>query len=93
MVDDDRCTHRNHEVPLDDREPGTARRESEDVVADQKHVVQLLSTLSAEERYVALSAKAEGIGYPELAEYLGKSAYAVKKDGLPRDSRAPRHGA
>ena len=48
-------------------------------MADREQIDQLLDTLSPEERYVVLSAKVEGIGYPELAEHLGKSVDAVKK--------------
>ncbi len=79
LIDDCRRAFRNHEVPLEDREPGSVRAGSEDVVADREQVVQLLDGLSPEERYVVLSAKIEGIGYPELAEHLGKSVDAVKK--------------
>ena len=35
--------------------------------------------LSGEERYVLISAKLDGVGYPELALQLGKSAEAVRK--------------
>ena len=79
LVDDHRRAFRSHEVPIEDREPWTAGPGSEDVVADREQVLQLLHALSPEERYVVLSAKVEGIGYPELAEHLGKSVDAVKK--------------
>lgn len=79
LVDDHRRAFRSHEVPLEDREPRSAREGSEAVVANREQVAQLLDGLSPEERYVVLSAKVEGIGYPELAEHLGKSADAVKK--------------
>lgn len=81
LIDDYSRAYRNHEVPLDEREPRSARRGSEEVVADQEYVTQLLRALSAEERYVVLSAKVDGIGYPELAAHLGKSVDAVRKMG------------
>lgn len=79
LVDDLRRAFRSHEVSLEDREPHSPREGSEAVVANREHVAQLLDGLSPEERYVVLSAKVEGIGYPELAEHLGKSVDAVKK--------------
>ena len=79
LVDDYRRAFRSHEVSIEAREPRTMRPGSEDVVADREQVVQLLHALSPEERYVVVSAKVEGIGYPELAEDLGKSVDAVKK--------------
>ena len=79
LVDDYRRAFRSHEVSIEAREARTVRPGSEDVVADRDQVVQLLRALSPEERYVVLSAKVEGIGYPELAEDLGKSVDAVKK--------------
>jgi DNA-directed RNA polymerase specialized sigma24 family protein len=39
----------------------------------------LLGALTAEERYVLVSAKVHGLGYAELAAQLGKSADAVKQ--------------
>ena len=79
LVDDLRRAFRSHEVSLEDREPRSAWEGSEAVVANREHVAQLLDGLSSEERYVLLSAKVEGIGYPELADHLGKSVDAVKK--------------
>lgn len=79
LVDDHRRAFRSHEVPIGEREPGSARPGGEATVADREEVAQLLAELSPEERYVVLSAKVEGIGYPELAEHLGKSVDAVKK--------------
>lgn len=79
LVDDHRRAFRSHEVPIDEREPRTAWPGSEDRVAGREQVAQILDVLSPEERYVVLSAKVEGIGYPELAEHLGKSVDAVKK--------------
>jgi RNA polymerase sigma-70 factor (ECF subfamily) len=79
LVDDYRRAFRSHELPMEERELRAERPGSEDVVADREEVSQLLEGLSPDERYVVLSAKVEGIGYPELAEHLGKSADAVKK--------------
>lgn len=79
LVDDLRRAFRNHEVPMEDREPRAEQRGSEAQVADREEVSELLAALSPEERYVVLSAKVAGIGYPELAEHLGKSVDAVKK--------------
>ncbi len=84
LIDDRRRAFRSQEVPIGDRELRTARPGSEELVADRDQVDQLLHTLSPDERYLVLSAKVEGIGYPELAEHLGKSVDAVKK----RTSRA-----
>jgi RNA polymerase sigma-70 factor (ECF subfamily) len=79
LVDDYRRAFRSHEVPLEDREPRTSAPGSEEVVADREYAALVLGALSPEERHVVLSAKVQGIGYPELAEHLGKSVEAVKK--------------
>ncbi len=79
LIDDHRRAFRNCEVRIGDRDFATAQPLSEGVVADHEQVEQLLHILSAEERYVVQSAKVQGIGYPELAEHLGKSVNAVKK--------------
>lgn len=79
LIDDRRRAYRSHEVPIEERDPRAEHRSGEAQLADLEQVEQLLDTLSPEERYVILSAKVEGIGYPELAEHLGKSVDAVKK--------------
>lgn len=79
LVDDHRRAFRSREVPIEDRDPRAERPGCDEQLADQEQVDQLLDTLSPEERYVVLSAKVEGIGYPELALHLGKSVDAVKK--------------
>ena len=79
LVDDYRRAFRTREVPMADREPKADRASSEEELENREELGRLLATLSSEERYVVLSAKVEGIGYPELAEHLGKSADAVKK--------------
>ena len=79
LVDDFRRAFRNHEVPIEDRDPRAQQLGSEAEVANREEVAELLAALSPEERYVVLSAKVAGIGYPELAEHLDKSVDAVKK--------------
>ena len=79
LVDDHRRAFRGREVALDDREPRSPRVGSEAEVANREHLAQLLEGLSAEERYVVVSAKVEGLGYVELADQLGKSVDAVRK--------------
>lgn len=79
LVDDHRRAFRNHEVPIGDHEPPAGRPDSEEQVGARQQSLRLLASLSPEERYVVLSSKVEGIGYPELAAHLGKSADAVKK--------------
>ena len=79
LVDDGRRAHRSREVPLEGHEPCTERFHGEARVADRERVGEILGALSSEERYVLLSAKVEGIGYPEIAIQLGKSVDAVKK--------------
>jgi DNA-directed RNA polymerase specialized sigma24 family protein len=51
--------------------------------------------LSPLERYVLVSSKVEGVGYPQLAVELGKSADAVKKmasRAMQRVRATPRPG-
>lgn len=79
LVDDQRRAYRSHEVSIEGREHRSHRTIGRDEVADREQLGQILDGLSAEERYVLVSAKVEGIGYPELATHLGKSVDAVKK--------------
>jgi RNA polymerase sigma-70 factor (ECF subfamily) len=79
LVDDQRRAYRSHEVSIEDRNCRSQRPDPHDEVADREQVGQILDGLSAEERYVLISAKVEGAGYPELAAQLGKSVDAVKK--------------
>ena len=79
LIDDRRRAFRSHEVPIEERDPRAEQRGGEAQLADREQAEQLLDALSSEERYVIRSAKVEGIGYPELAEHLGKSVAAVKK--------------
>lgn len=79
LIDDARRAHRSREHPYANQEPPSIGPSGGDSVADREHLAQLLDTLSADERYVLISAKAEGVGYPELAVQLGKSVDAVKQ--------------
>lgn len=79
LVDDYRRAFRSHETPIEDREPRAEQSGAEALLSDREQVNQLLEHLSPDERYIVLSAKVEGIGYPELAEHMGKSVDAVKK--------------
>lgn len=79
LIDDRRRAFRSHEVQIHDWEPCSDQPAVDVQAADREQADQLLHTLSLEERYVLLSAKVEGIDYPELAKRLGKSVDAVKK--------------
>jgi RNA polymerase sigma-70 factor (ECF subfamily) len=79
LVDDFRRAFRSREVSLEDRDPDGLQEGIEGVVANREQLARLLDGLSAEERYVVVSARVEGIGHTELAEHLGKSVDAVKK--------------
>ena len=79
LVDDLRRVFRSREVPIGDWDPESAGAGVETSLANRQRVAALLEDLTPEERYVVLSAKVEGIGFPELAEQLGKSVDAVKK--------------
>jgi RNA polymerase sigma-70 factor (ECF subfamily) len=79
LVDDGRRAHRSREIPLEDRDLRAERPEGEAQLGDRERVGEILGALSPEERYVLVSSKVEGRGYPEIAIQLGKSADAVKK--------------
>ena len=79
LVDDIRRAFRAREVPIHDRDPQANALGSEDRLAQRECLDRLLRELSPEERYVLVAAKVEGMGYPELAEDLGRSAVAVRK--------------
>ncbi len=79
LVDDSRRGFRTHEVPIHDRDPQVEVLGSEDRLADRERVDLLLQNLSPEERYVLVAAKVGGVGYPALADDLGKSVVAVRK--------------
>ena len=79
LVDDRRRAHRFYEVPFEEREPRAECSNSEEWLGDCEVLGQALAGLSGEERHILVSSKLEGIGYPELAARLGKSAEAVRK--------------
>lgn len=79
LVDDQRRAYRSHEVSIEGREHRSLRARARDEVADREQLGQILGGLSAEERFVLISAKMQGAGYPEVAAHLGKSVDAVKK--------------
>lgn len=79
LVDDQRRAYRSQEIPIGDREALLDASRVRDDAMDREQVGQILEALSAEERYVLVSAKVEGLGYPELAAQLDKSVDAVKK--------------
>ena len=79
LVDDQRRAFRSHEVPIEGREPRAETTASDAQLVGRELVERMLQSLSPEERYIVVSAKVEGVGYPELARHLGKSADAVKK--------------
>jgi RNA polymerase sigma-70 factor, ECF subfamily len=79
LLDDERRAYRSLETALPDRELRSEQRSGDEAVADRERLRRVLEDLSPEERYVLVSAKMEGRGYPELAAHLGKSVDAVKK--------------
>ncbi|MEX2208765.1 MAG: RNA polymerase sigma factor [Myxococcota bacterium] len=78
-IDDQRRAWRSREVPIGDRDPPARRPDAADETAGRQQVDHVLAALSAQERYVLVSAKVEGVSYLELAGQLGKSVAAVKK--------------
>lgn len=79
LVDDARRAHRAHEVPLGAHEPRAEHAGSEARLGDREAVGQALAGLSGEERHILVASKLDGVGYPELAAQLGKSAEAVRQ--------------
>lgn len=79
LVDDIRRAFRTHEVPIRGWDPQAEVQGSEDRLANRERVDLLLQHLSPEERYVLVAAKVGDIGYPDLADDLGKSVVAVRK--------------
>ncbi len=79
FVDDERRAHRSQEVPFGAHEPTAPGAHSGDPLADREELARLLAPLSADERYVLVCAKVEGIGYRELAAELGRSVEAVRQ--------------
>lgn len=79
VVDDYRRFRRSPEVSIDDRPIAGGSSGSEVLVATHELMEHALSVLSAEERFVVLAAKGEGLAYDELAARLDKSVVAVRK--------------
>lgn len=95
LVDDGRRAYRSHEVALECREASSGEPGSEDALAHREHLAQVLDALSPAERYVLVSSKLDGVGYPELAGELGRSVDAVKKmasRAMQRVRAASSHG-
>lgn len=79
LIDDVRRAHRSQEHPYGDREPPAIGASHSESLSAREVLVQILDTLSADERHVLIAAKVEGVGYPELAAQLGRSVDAVKQ--------------
>ena len=79
LIDDARRAFRKYEVPLHEDAASPIEADAEQLVGNAECASRVLEQLSADERHVLVSAKVEGVGYPELARELGKSADAVKK--------------
>lgn len=79
LVDDLRRAYRNSEAPFRDRDPRAEHAGSDECLAEREALDRALAALSEQERYLLLSAKLDGVGYPELAAELGKSVGAVRK--------------
>jgi RNA polymerase sigma-70 factor (ECF subfamily) len=79
LVDDLRRAHRAHERSTVSAEAACERANAEERWARQEVLERALAGLSDEERHILVSSKLEGVGYPELAAQLGKSAAAVRK--------------
>jgi RNA polymerase sigma-70 factor (ECF subfamily) len=79
LIDDQRRAHRSQELSLEDQHQDAIPGPTRDGVSRRDELEQLLGQLSADERYVVVRAKGEGVGYAELAAQLGKSIDAVKQ--------------
>ena len=79
LVDDVRRAFRSREVSLQEDAAPWVEADAEALVGNAECAQRALAHLSAQERYVLVSAKVEGVGYPELADELGKSVDAIKK--------------
>lgn len=79
LVDDQRRAYRSRELPLEAGEPYAGGTSGEQAFGESEALGRALELLSGEERHVLVSAKLEGVAYPELAAQLGKSAAAVRK--------------
>jgi RNA polymerase sigma factor (sigma-70 family) len=79
LVDDLRRAHRSHEVSMEGGEWACERAGAEERLAGGELLGRALEALSDEDRHIVLASKLDGVGYPELAAQLGKSAAAVRK--------------
>jgi RNA polymerase sigma factor (sigma-70 family) len=79
LVDDLRRAHRSHEVSIESGEWACERPGADERLADRELLGRALESLSDEDRHIVLASKLDGVGYPELAAQLGKSAAAVRK--------------
>ena len=79
LVDDVRRAYRHREVSLEPRDRHIRTSGGDNALVERDELRRVLAGLTAEERYVLVSAKVYGLGYRELAVQLGKSADAVKK--------------
>jgi RNA polymerase sigma-70 factor (ECF subfamily) len=79
LLDDVRRAHRVREVPLEEPASRAASAGGEDWLEDRELLGRTLSALSREERYILVSSKLAGVGYPQLAARLGKSVQAVRQ--------------
>jgi RNA polymerase sigma-70 factor (ECF subfamily) len=79
LVDDVRRAYRHREVPLGPSDLRASAAHGENALGDRDEVGRLLGALSAEERFVLVSAKVHGASYAELAAQVGKSADAIKQ--------------
>ena len=78
LIDDQRRISRSQELSIEDRPQDAIAAPSRDV-SQRDELEQLLEGLSADERYVLVRSKGEGVGYAELASQLGRSIDAVKQ--------------
>ena len=58
---------------------GFVPAQSEERVALREQLCGIFDALSDQERYVLVASKLDGVGYPDLAQRLGKSVAAVKQ--------------
>ncbi len=79
LIDDARRAYRSQEQPYGNLEPRAIAATAADGMLEREALARVLEPLSADERYVLVSAKAEGVSYQELAVQLGKSVDAVKQ--------------
>jgi RNA polymerase sigma-70 factor (ECF subfamily) len=79
LIDDRRRAYRAHEQRSERRYLEAAADHASDTVSDREQLARLFDGLSADERFVLVSAKGEGVSYSELARRLGRSVDAVKQ--------------